>query len=181
MTHEFLIHFHKKYLPAHAELNVHIWYAQINRSFRLSQSKWLWDMDQSETAKEVMLWGKLLHRLWLSQAVYCLPHIPMWLKSVSISFSLLEVGLPGFIQEAEICALRQVFKRWLANMHLYCAVAYNFYSLLPYLLSTKRHGQVVNTPASYSGGPGFKSWLRDWLSWLRFFMVFHSPSRQIWG
>jgi hypothetical protein len=24
-------------------------------------------------------------------------------------------------------------------------------------------GRVVNTPASYSGGPRFKSWLRNWL------------------
>jgi hypothetical protein len=33
---------------------------------------------------------------------------------------------------------------------------------------TERHGQVVNTPASYSGGSGFKSPPGDQLSWLRF-------------
>jgi hypothetical protein len=37
---------------------------------------------------------------------------------------------------------------------------------ISYLISvhTKRRGQVVNIPASYSGGPGFKSRLEDGLS-----------------
>jgi hypothetical protein len=33
----------------------------------------------------------------------------------------------------------------------------------------------------YSEGPEFKSWPRDQLSWLRLFMVFLSPSRQMSG
>jgi hypothetical protein len=37
--------------------------------------------------------------------------------------------------------------------------------------------RVVNTPASYSGGPGFKRRPGDRLSWLRVFVVFLSPSR----
>jgi hypothetical protein len=40
-------------------------------------------------------------------------------------------------------------------------------------------GQVVNTPALYSGSPGLKSRSRYRLSWLRFFMVFLGPSRPI--
>jgi hypothetical protein len=39
---------------------------------------------------------------------------------------------------------------------------------------------VVNTPASYSGGSGFKSWPRDRLSWLRFLVVFLSPPGKCW-
>jgi hypothetical protein len=38
---------------------------------------------------------------------------------------------------------------------------------------------VVNTPASYSGGPRFKSWPRDRLSWLRFLVVSPSPPGQM--
>jgi hypothetical protein len=34
---------------------------------------------------------------------------------------------------------------------------------------TERRGQVVSTPTSYFGGPGFVS--RLWISWLRFFVV----------
>jgi hypothetical protein len=41
--------------------------------------------------------------------------------------------------------------------------------------------RVVNTPASYSGGPGSKSRREDWLSGMRFFVVFLSPSRQMLG
>jgi hypothetical protein len=35
-------------------------------------------------------------------------------------------------------------------------------------------------PAPYSAGPEFKFRPRDWLSWLRFFVVFLSPSRQMY-
>jgi hypothetical protein len=35
----------------------------------------------------------------------------------------------------------------------------------------ERGCRVVNTPTSYSGGPGFKSRLGDRLSWVRFFVV----------
>jgi hypothetical protein len=38
---------------------------------------------------------------------------------------------------------------------------------------------VVNTPASYAGGPGFKSRPADRLFWLRFLVVFLSPYRQM--
>jgi hypothetical protein len=44
---------------------------------------------------------------------------------------------------------------------------------------TERRGRVVSTPASYLGGPGFKSWPGDRLSWLRFFVVFLSRSRRM--
>jgi hypothetical protein len=37
-----------------------------------------------------------------------------------------------------------------------------------WLAWTERRGRVVNTPASYSGGTGFKSRPRDRLSWVRF-------------
>jgi hypothetical protein len=46
---------------------------------------------------------------------------------------------------------------------------------------TGRRGRVVSTPASYSGGPGFKSRPGDRLYWLRFFVVFLSPSRKMPG
>jgi hypothetical protein len=42
---------------------------------------------------------------------------------------------------------------------------------------SKRSGWVVNTPASYSGGPGFKFLFGDRLSLLMLFVVFLSPSR----
>jgi hypothetical protein len=44
---------------------------------------------------------------------------------------------------------------------------------------TKRRGRVVNTPVSYSGGLGFKSWPRR--LWLMFFVVFLSISRRMLG
>jgi hypothetical protein len=40
---------------------------------------------------------------------------------------------------------------------------------------------VVNTRASYSGGPGFWSWPRNQQLWLRFFVVFLSSSRRMLG
>jgi hypothetical protein len=43
---------------------------------------------------------------------------------------------------------------------------------------TERRGRVVNTPASYSWGSGFKSRPGDRLSWLRFFVVIFSLSRR---
>jgi hypothetical protein len=43
---------------------------------------------------------------------------------------------------------------------------------------TFRRGRVVNIYGSCSGGPGFKSWPEDWLSWLRVFVVFLSPFSQ---
>jgi hypothetical protein len=46
---------------------------------------------------------------------------------------------------------------------------------------TECHGRVVNILALYSGGPEFKSQPGDWLSWLRSFAVFLSPSRQMLG
>jgi hypothetical protein len=42
-------------------------------------------------------------------------------------------------------------------------------------IHTERRDKVVNTPASYSGGPVFKSRPGDLLSWLRVFVVFLSP------
>jgi hypothetical protein len=42
---------------------------------------------------------------------------------------------------------------------------------------TERRGGKFNTPASYSGGPGFKSRPGDRLSCLRFFVVSLIPSR----
>jgi hypothetical protein len=44
-----------------------------------------------------------------------------------------------------------------------------------FILVTESSGRVVNTPASYSGGPRFKSRPGDRLSWLRFFVVFSIP------
>jgi hypothetical protein len=46
---------------------------------------------------------------------------------------------------------------------------------------TERRGRVVNTSASYSGGPGFKSRSRDRPSWLRYFVIFLSPSKRMSG
>jgi hypothetical protein len=40
---------------------------------------------------------------------------------------------------------------------------------------TERHGQVVSTPASYSGGPGFKSRLGDRSSWLNLSRLSSAP------
>jgi hypothetical protein len=44
---------------------------------------------------------------------------------------------------------------------------------------TKLLGRVVSIPASYSGGPGFKTRPRDRLSWQRGFKVFLSPFPQM--
>jgi hypothetical protein len=44
---------------------------------------------------------------------------------------------------------------------------------------TEDRGRVVSTPASYSGGRGFKSRPRDRLSWLRFSVVFLIPSSKM--
>jgi hypothetical protein len=44
---------------------------------------------------------------------------------------------------------------------------------------TERCGRAVIILASYSRGPDFKSRLGDRLSWLRLFVIFFSPSRQI--
>jgi hypothetical protein len=49
------------------------------------------------------------------------------------------------------------------------------------LSNTERHSWVVNTPASYSGAPGFKSRSSDRLSWRRCFVGFLSLSRQMPG
>jgi hypothetical protein len=38
----------------------------------------------------------------------------------------------------------------------------------PLLFLTEHRGRVVSIPASYSGGPGFKSRPEDRLSWLTF-------------
>jgi hypothetical protein len=46
---------------------------------------------------------------------------------------------------------------------------------------TESRGRVANTTASYSGELGFKSRRGDRLSWLEFFVVSLSPSRQIPG
>jgi hypothetical protein len=47
-------------------------------------------------------------------------------------------------------------------------LCYECYILCPSLHNsmTARHGRVVNTPASYSGGSGFKSWPGDQLPWM---------------
>jgi hypothetical protein len=37
-------------------------------------------------------------------------------------------------------------------------------SMVPVCLDTERHGRMVNTPALYLGGPGFKSWFGNLLS-----------------
>jgi hypothetical protein len=44
---------------------------------------------------------------------------------------------------------------------------------------TELLGPVVNTSASYSGGSSLKNRPVDLLSWLKFFVVFLSPSRQM--
>jgi hypothetical protein len=54
-------------------------------------------------------------------------------------------------------------------------------NMVDILCVTKHHGQVVSAPASYLVGPEFKSWSRDQLSWLMFFVVFLSSSRQMLG
>jgi hypothetical protein len=52
---------------------------------------------------------------------------------------------------------------------------------LIHFTSTERRGQMVMNIASYSGRPGFKSRPWDWLYWLKCFVVFLSPSRQMPG
>jgi hypothetical protein len=52
----------------------------------------------------------------------------------------------------------------------------------PYFYMAAEHcGPVVNTYASYLGGPRFVSWPGDRLSSLRFFMVFLCPSMRVLG
>jgi hypothetical protein len=46
---------------------------------------------------------------------------------------------------------------------------------------TRSRGRVVNIPASYAGGPGFKSRSKDWLSWLMLLIVSLGPSRRLTG
>jgi hypothetical protein len=43
------------------------------------------------------------------------------------------------------------------------------------MIRTERRGRVVDTPASYLGGPGFKSWPGDRLFRLRVFRGFPHP------
>jgi hypothetical protein len=45
---------------------------------------------------------------------------------------------------------------------------------------SKKYNVVVNTPASYSGGPGFKSRSGDRQSWLRFSWFSSIPSGKCW-
>jgi hypothetical protein len=45
---------------------------------------------------------------------------------------------------------------------------------------TKRRGSVVNTPASYSGVPGFKSRCRHRISWLYFSWLSSVPLVKFW-
>jgi hypothetical protein len=47
--------------------------------------------------------------------------------------------------------------------------------------ATERPGRVGNTPASYSGGPGFDSRPRPRPFLIEIFVVLLSPSRQISG
>jgi hypothetical protein len=51
----------------------------------------------------------------------------------------------------------------------------------PHKIRTERRGPVVGTPASYSGGPAFKSRPGGRLSWLTFPVVFLIPLRQMPG
>jgi hypothetical protein len=46
-----------------------------------------------------------------------------------------------------------------------------------YFISILRteHGLVVNSSVSYLGGPGFKSWPRNHISWVLFFYFSQSP------
>jgi hypothetical protein len=50
-----------------------------------------------------------------------------------------------------------------------------------YKCITECHSWVVSTPASCFRDSGFKSLPNDWLSWLRTFVVFLNPHRQIPG
>jgi hypothetical protein len=50
-----------------------------------------------------------------------------------------------------------------------------------YTRKTERRGRVVNTHVSNSGGLGFKFQPGDRLSWVRFVVVFLSPSRKMSG
>jgi hypothetical protein len=65
-----------------------------------------------------------------------------------------------------------------------------FFTLLQFTLTqatcqgpegTEHCGRVVNTPVSYSAGTGFKFRPGNRLAWLRFIVVFISPSRQMTG
>jgi hypothetical protein len=53
---------------------------------------------------------------------------------------------------------------------------YLFRTLMLYPI-TKRLGRLVNTPVSYSEGPGFKFQTGDRLSWLRYFPVLSGKCR----
>jgi hypothetical protein len=64
---------------------------------------------------------------------------------------------------------------------LNCFKAVIFSLVTCHKLSSESRGQMVNIPASYSGGPGFKSRPGDRLSWLRYFVVFLSSSKQMQG
>jgi hypothetical protein len=58
-----------------------------------------------------------------------------------------------------------------------CFHTFNFSLRIPYSYTsfTERPSSVVSSPASYSGGAGFKSRPGDRLSWLRFVVVFSVP------
>jgi hypothetical protein len=51
--------------------------------------------------------------------------------------------------------------------------------VLTFVDVAERRGAVVNAPASYSGGPGFKSLPRDRLPCLRYFVVFLCLCRRV--
>jgi hypothetical protein len=52
---------------------------------------------------------------------------------------------------------------------------------MPNELQTESFGQVANTSAWYSWGPGFKSGPGDRLLWLSYFVVFLSLFKQMSG
>jgi hypothetical protein len=54
-------------------------------------------------------------------------------------------------------------------------------SIVIFMLRTESRGRGVTSPASYLGGPRFKSQLGDRLSWLMVFVTITSPSRKIPG
>jgi hypothetical protein len=57
----------------------------------------------------------------------------------------------------------------------YCETSYEEISIM-----TERRGRVVNTPSSYSRGPGFRYRPGDRLSWLRFSSFFSVPEDKCW-
>jgi hypothetical protein len=85
-----------------------------------------------------------------------------------------------------VCVCVRVCVRACVYIYIYIYISdeeiYEFYLFLVFSFNTivtDRHGRMINISTWYSGGPGFKSRPGYRLTWLRFIVVFFTPSKQV--